>query len=107
MSRLPYLAVGVITWEESEVKRSTVPVDYCRDDTGDFQALRWMDDDPENEDNMMPGHSIKVTEHENYGYSINYNTETCKYLQPIPIQKPSMKTKRRETGLSVGNAGLK
>lgn len=83
MSGLPYLAVGDITWGEPELKVSTVPVDYyCRDDMGGFQSLRWMDDDPKNEDNMIPGHSIKLTEHENYGYSLIYNTEVGKSIEP-------------------------
>ncbi|KAJ4393380.1 hypothetical protein N0V93_002590 [Gnomoniopsis smithogilvyi] len=89
MSKLPYLAVGDITWGEPELKRSTVPVDYyCRDNTGHFQALRWMDDDLENEDNMIPGHSIKMTEHENYGYSLIYNTETCLMTSWQPSANP-------------------
>lgn len=32
-----------------------------------------MDDDPENEDNMMSGRTIKFTEYDNYGHSLIYN----------------------------------
>lgn len=79
IARLPYLAVGSRA-TYSEIKPSTVLVDYYTDceNEGDFEALQWMDDDPANDKNLIPGHSIRLTRQDIYGYSLIYNTETCK-----------------------------
>lgn len=75
--RLPYLDVRDLD-AESEIRPSILAVDYYngREEAPDFEALRWMDDDPESEDNMIPGHSIKLTEQNVFGVSLTCNTET-------------------------------
>lgn len=70
IAQIPYLAVtGRTTFD---IMPSTVPVNYFASrDKLDFEALRYMDDDPENNENMIPGWSLRLSEPECLWHDIN------------------------------------
>lgn len=79
ISQLPYLTVGISSIYP-EIQPSTMLIHYyteCKNE-GVFEGLRSMDDDPYGEENLIPGHSFRLTLQELYGTSLIYNTETGK-----------------------------
>jgi hypothetical protein len=88
MARLPYLAHWIDDPDEDgfsmdvepEIMPSTAPSSFVeRDDsdTGYYEFLREMDDDPMDDDYLIPGTCLRLSRQNVYGTTWIYDTETC------------------------------
>lgn len=88
MARLPYMNVAGRdhTEEESdflvdglEIMPATFAALFAGEDCdkGHFETYRAMDDDPCNDDNLMPPTHIRLSTQEVYGITFIYDLETC------------------------------